>query len=337
MKAMVLRHPNPVHNRPLNLDEVEAPEPGPGHIRIRVRACGVCHTDLHTIEGELGRLPLPLIPGHQVVGTVDSLHGRMRGVKVGDRVGAAWLHETCEACPFCTRGDENLCPDARFTGYHVNGGYAEYMTIGHGFAYRLPRGLDDVQAAPLLCAGIIGFRALRLSGVLPGGRLGLYGFGASAHVAIQIARHWGCEVYAFSRGEQHRALAAELGAAWTGESGEPPPQRLDAGIVFAPAGSIVPQALEHLAPGGTLALAGIYMSEIPPLEYERHLYYEKVLRSVTAATRADGRNLLRLAAKIPIHTTVQTYALEDANRALCDLKDGAVNGAAVLTMEQTPA
>jgi propanol-preferring alcohol dehydrogenase len=337
MKAMVLRHPKPVHNRPLNLDEVETPEPGPGQIRIRVRTCGVCHTDLHTVEGELGDLPLPLIPGHQVVGIVDAVGGNTRGVKVGDRVGSAWLHETCGTCAFCKRGDENLCPDARFTGYHVNGGYAEYMTIGHAFAYRLPRGLDDVQAAPLLCAGIIGYRALVLSGIDPGGRLGLYGFGASAHVAIQVARHWGCEVYVFSRGEEHRALAAELGAAWTGRSSETPPQRLDASVIFAPAGSIVPQALEHLAPGGVLALAGIYMSEIPPLDYERHLYYEKTLRSVTAATREDGQELLRLAAKIPIRTTVQTYPLEEANHALCDLKDGHINGAAALTVNDTPA
>lgn len=336
MKAMVLRHSSPVHNRPLNLDEVEVPEPGPGQIRVRVHACGVCHTDLHTVEGELGGLPLPLIPGHQVVGTVDSVGGKMRGVKVGDRVGAAWLHETCGSCPFCKRGDENLCPDARFTGYHVNGGFAEYMTIGHAFVYRLPRGLDDMQAAPLLCGGIIGFRALRLSGVPRGGRLGLYGFGASAHVAIQIARYWGCEVYVFSRGEQHRALAAELGAVWTGQSGDMPPERLDAGVVFAPAGSMVPQALEHLASGGTLVLAGIYMSEIPPLDYEKHLYHEKVLRSVTAATRADGQELLRLAGKIPVHTTVQTYPLEDANRALCDVKDGQVNGAAVLQVGEAP-
>ncbi len=336
MKAMVLRRPNPIHNHPLNLDEVEAPEPSPGQVRIRVHVCGVCHTDLHTVEGELGGLPLPLIPGHQVVGTVESVGGRMRGVKVGDRVGAAWLHETCGSCPFCKRGDENLCPDARFTGYHVNGGYAEYMTIGHAFAYRLPRGLDDLQAAPLLCAGIIGFRALRLSGVARGGRLGLYGFGASAHVAIQIARYWGCEVCVFSRGEQHRALAAELGAAWTGQCGDMPPHRLDAGVVFAPAGSIVPQALEHLASGGTLVLAGIYMSEVPPLDYEKHLYHEKVLRSVTAATRADGQELLRLAGKVPVRTNVQTYPLEDANRALCDLKDGHVNGAAVLQVGEAP-
>ncbi len=268
---------------------------------------------------------------------MDSLGGRIRGTKVGDRVGVAWLHETCGNCPFCARGDENLCPDARFTGYHVNGGYAEYMTIRRAFAYRLPHQLDDAQAAPLLCAGIIGLRALRLTGIPRGGRLGLYGFGASAHVAIQIARYWGCQVCVFSRGERHRALASDLGAAWTGQSAETPPQRLDAGIVFAPAGSIVPQALEHLAPGGVLVLAGIYMSDIPPLDYEKHLYHEKVMRSVTAATRADGRELLRLAAKIPVHTTVQTYPLEDANRALCDLKDGHVNGAAVLRVAQAPS
>lgn len=334
---MLLKKPSPVSSRPLNLDEVDNPEPGPGQLRLKVHVCGVCHTDLHTVEGELGDLNLPIIPGHQVVGTVDATGGKVKGVKVGDRVGVAWLYRTCGACDFCVRGDENLCPDARFTGYHVNGGYAELLTIDHEFAYRLPRGIGDEHMAPLLCGGIIGYRALRLSEVKPGARLGLYGFGASAHIAMQIATHWKCKVYAFSRGESRRALAADLGAVWTGRPDEPPPEKLDAGVVFAPAGLIVPQALEHLDRGGTLALAGIYMTEIPPLDYERHLYYERTLRSVTAATRRDGRELVKLAVKVPIQTTVQTYPLHDANRALDDLKEGRVDGAAVLSVANDPA
>jgi propanol-preferring alcohol dehydrogenase len=332
MKVMLLKKPNPVHHRPLNLDELEVPEPGPGRVRIRVHVCGVCRTDLHVVEGELGSMPLPIVPGHQVVGTVDAIGPKVRGIKVGARVGVAWLHHACGECRFCQRGDENLCPNARFTGFDENGGYAEYMTIEPGFAYSLPRKVSDEQLAPLLCAGIIGYRALRLSNIRKGGRLGLYGFGASAHVAIQIARHWDCEVYAFSRGDQHCALATELGAVWTGQPNETPPEKLDAGIVFAPAGNLIPPALEHLDRGGTLAMAGIYMSETPPLDYERHLYYERTLRSVTAATRRDGAELVKLAADIPIRTTVQTYPLEAANEALLDLKEGRVNGAAVLAV-----
>ncbi len=335
MRAMLLKKPNPVAHRPLNPDELDDPQPGPGTVRVKVSVCGVCHTDLHTVEGELGSMSLPVVPGHQVVGTVDALGPKVRGVKIGARLGIAWLHDTCGACRFCRQENENLCPDARFTGFHVNGGYAEYMTADPAYAYTLPRRVSDEQVAPLLCAGIIGYRALRLSGIRPGGRLGLYGFGASAHVAIQIARHWNCKVFAFSRGESHRGLATELGAAWAGQADETPPEKLDAGIIFAPAGNIVPHALAHLDRGGTVALAGIYMSEIPPLDYERHIYYERTLRSVTAATRSDGRELVKLAAAIPIRTTVQTYPLEAANDALLDLKEGRVNGAAVLAV--TPA
>ena len=332
MKAMVLTKIRPVNFRPLTLEDIETPQPAPGQIRVKVNVCGVCHTDLHTVEGELGQVPLPIVPGHQVVGVVDAVNGKIKGIRVGDRVGVAWLHHACGACPLCRRGDENLCRDARFTGYDVRGGYAEFMTVDPAFTYKLPSGASDEHVAPLLCAGIIGYRALRLSGVQPGGRVGLYGFGASAHIAIQIATYWKCRVYAFSRSESHRALAARLGAVWTGESHEFPPDTLDAGVVFAPVGPIVPQAMAHLDRGGTLALAGIYMTQIPPLDYEKHLYYERGLRSVTAATRRDGQELLKLAAKIPIRTAVRTYPLEQANEALLDLKEGRINGAAVLTL-----
>jgi propanol-preferring alcohol dehydrogenase len=333
VKVMRLEKPGPVRLEPLRLAEVNVPEPAPGQILLRVHACGVCHTDLHTVEGELPDLALPIVPGHEVVATVEARAGTKTDVKVGDRVGVAWLHRTCGACEYCRRGQENLCLDARFTGYHVNGGYAEYLTADPAFVYPLPRGLSDPSLAPLLCAGIIGYRALRLCEIKPGGRLGLYGFGASAHIAIQIAVHWNCRVHVFSRSEAHRQLARRLGAVWAGQLSDTVPEPLDAGVIFAPAGFIVPQALAHLDRGATLALAGIYMSEIPPLDYEKHLYYERTIRSVTASTRQDGHELIRLAAEIPIQTTVQTYRLEDANRALHDLKTGRVNGAAVLTLE----
>ena len=330
MKAMVLNNIGPVESGPLTLADVEVPEPGPGQIRIAVSVCGVCHTDLHTVEGELPTRPLPLIPGHQVVGVVEAAGDGARRFALGDRVGVAWLHRTCGVCPMCRRGDENLCPQGRFTGYDFPGGYAEYLVIDEDFAYTLPTGLSDEQTAPLMCAGIIGYRALRLSGVKPGGRLGMYGFGASAHVTIQIARHLGCRVFVFSRGQSHRELARQLGADWCGGSEQQPPERLDGSIIFAPAGGIVPQALEHLDRGGTCALAGIYMSQIPPLDYGRHLYDERVLRSVTASTRRDGEDLLKLAAEASVRTHVTAFPLDQANRALQLLKLGGIDGAAVL-------
>jgi propanol-preferring alcohol dehydrogenase len=330
MKAMVLNNIGPVESGPLTLADVEVPEPGPLQIRIAVSVCGVCHTDLHTVEGELPARPLPLIPGHQVVGVVEAAGDGARRFALGDRVGVAWLHRTCGVCSMCRRGDENLCPEGRFTGYDFPGGYAEYLVIDEDFAYALPTGLSDEQTAPLICAGIIGYRALRLSGVKPGGRLGMYGFGASAHVTIQIARHLGCRVFVFSRGPSHRELARQLGAEWCGGSEQQPPEKLDGSIIFAPAGGIVPQALEHLDRGGTCALAGIYMSQIPPLDYERHLYNERVLRSVTASTRRDGEELLRLADEASVGTHVTTFPLDQANRALQLLKSGGIDGAAVL-------
>jgi propanol-preferring alcohol dehydrogenase len=327
---MILNKPAPVGTAPLVLTEMDIPVPGPGEVLVEVSACGVCHTDLHTVEGDLPLPRLPIVPGHQVTGTVKELGVGSGRFQAGDRVGVAWLNMTCGSCAFCRSGKENLCRDAAFTGYDRDGGYAEYVVVPERFAYPLPSGFGDLEAAPLLCAGIIGYRALKLSGVQPGQRLGLYGFGASAHVTIQVAMHLGCEIYVFSRGEGHRDLARELGAVWTGQVPDLPPVKLDASIIFAPAGDLVPLALETLERGGTLVLAGIHMSRVPALDYEEHLYYEKNIVSVTANTRQDGEELLELAARIPVRTTTTIYALHDANQALLDLKEGRVNGAAVL-------
>ncbi len=327
---MVLEQSGPVEDGPLEPAEVERPEPGPGQVRIAVSVCGVCHTDLHTVEGELPARPLPIIPGHQVVGVVDTLGAGAHRFQVGQRVGVAWLHRACGTCVYCRRGDENLCFDGLFTGYDVPGGYAEALVVDEDFAYDLPSGLPDERIAPLLCAGIIGYRALRLSNVAAGQRLGLYGFGASAHVTIQIARHLGCRVFVFSRSDSHRDLARRLGAEWCGQAEDAPPEKLDGSIVFAPAGGLVPLALEHLDRGGTCALAGIHMSPVPTLDYERHLYFERTLRSVTASTRTDGQELLRLAGEAAVRTHVTTFPLEMANQALQQLKAGRITGAAVL-------
>ncbi len=327
---MLLDRPGPVESSPLRLREAPPPAPGPAEVLVKTRVCGICRTDLHVIEGELPDARLPLIPGHQTVGIVEGVGPGVGSLRVGDRVGIAWLRQTCGVCRFCRSGRENLCRDAQFSGYHANGGYAEYAVVPESFAYPIPSTFSDEEAAPLLCAGIIGYRALRVSGIRPGHRLGLYGFGASAHIAIQIARAWGCEVFVCSLREEHRLLARELGAVWVGTAAEAPPELLDAAILFAPAGDLVPPALHALQRGGTLAVAGIHLSAIPPLDYTRDLFGERVLRSVTANTRQDGRDLLREAAAIPIRPHTQTYPLADANRALQDLKRGAIRGAGVL-------
>jgi len=331
MRAMVLRQPMPVANRPLTMVEVPDPQPAALEVLVRVSACGVCRTDLHVVEGDLPVRRSPVIPGHQVVGTVSSLGSHCRRFQIGDRVGVAWLHQTCGACEFCVRDAENLCTGAEFTGWTVDGVYAECVRVPEAYAYRLPEGLDDGKAAPLLCAGVIGYRALRLSGIQPGQRLGLYGFGASAHIAIQVARHWGCAVYVFTRRETNRRLARDLGAEWTGDASQGSPARLHAAVVFAPAGELVPVALEALERGGTVALAGIHLSPIPALDYTKHLYNERAVRSVANATRQDAQALLALAVQIPIQTTTREYPLERANEALLDLKTGKLTGAAVLT------
>ena len=332
MKAMVLEKTGPVSSASLKGKDIPTPVPAPGEILVRVRACGVCRTDLHTVEGDLDLPRLPVVPGHQVVGVVEEAGEGAGRFQSGDRVGVAWLHSTCGACRYCRSERENLCPSARFTGYHTDGGYAQWLVVPEDFAYPVPEGIEDAQAAPLLCAGIIGYRALCLSGIKGGGRLGLYGFGGSAHVTIQVARHMGCEVYVFSRGAEHRSLAERLGAVWTGGPQDKPPAELDAAIVFAPAGEIVPLALESVDRGGTVALAGIHMSPIPTLHYERHLFQERVLRSVTASTRKDGEDLMELAALIPIVSEVATYSLEEANTALVDLKNGRIHGSGVLVI-----
>jgi propanol-preferring alcohol dehydrogenase len=334
MKAMLLRQQRPIETGPLELAEVPAPLPGPGQVRVRVSVCGLCHTDLHIVEGELPARRLPLIPGHQVVGRVDALGQGASRFQIGDQVGVAWLYSTCRACPFCQSGRENLCERARFTGYHVDGGYAQHLVVHQDFAYPIPAGFPDIKAAPLLCAGIIGYRALRLSGIQRGGRLGLYGFGASAHIAIQVAGYWGCQVYVFSRSPEHQRLARELGAVWVGRAEEEPPQKLDSAIIFAPAGRLVPEALGALDKGGTLALAGIYMSPIPELDYGQHLYHERTVRSVANSTRQDAMEFLRLAAEVPIRTEVEAFPLEEANRALRLLKEGRIQGAGVLLVAE---
>jgi propanol-preferring alcohol dehydrogenase len=329
MKACLLRAPAAIETNPLEYTEVAMPQQKSGEVLVRVQACGVCRTDLHVIEGELPPRKSLVIPGHQVVGIVEKQGENTRRFTIGDRVGIAWLHRTDGSCEYCRSGAENLCDNPVFTGYSVDGGYAEYIVAPEDFVYALPAGFPDEQAAPLLCAGIIGFRSLRLSGIKAGGRLGFYGFGAAAHVAIQVARHWGAKVFASTRDVRHQKLALELGVAWAGGTFDEPPEKLDAAIVFAPAGEIVPAALKALKKGGALILGGIHMSPIPSFSYDL-LYQERVIRSVANNTRQDGEDFLRVAAEIPIRTHVQVFPLSEANRALNALKNDAIPGAAVL-------
>jgi alcohol dehydrogenase, propanol-preferring len=332
MRAMVVHKPAAIESNPLVLTDLPTPTPAAGEILVRVTACGVCRTDLHVCEGDLAPKHPRIIPGHEVVGVVERLGDGCKRFAPGARVGIAWLRETCGKCVYCRRGRENLCPEARFTGWDHDGGYAEFATVREDFAYALPVAVPDADIAPLLCAGIIGYRAIKRAEVRPGATVGLYGFGGSAHLAIQVLRHWGCEVFVMSRGGVHQELARELGAAWIGEADERPPKPLDAGILFAPAGTLVLPALAALDRGGILAVAGIYLSPIPRLDYDRHLFYEKELRSVTANTRADGEEFLKLAGEIPIRTHTIAMELEDANRALAMLKHDELKGAAVLRL-----
>ena len=331
MRAQRLSRPAPIDSKPLLLAEIDPPHPGARDVRLRIHACGLCHTDLHIVEGDL-RLPkLPITPGHQIVGVVDKAGSDVTRFKVGDRLGVPWLYSTCGKCEYCTSGRENLCDNARFTGYHVQGGYAEHMIVSEDFAYPIPLQFSDIQAAPLLCAGVIGYRALRLSGIRPGQRLGLYGFGASAHIALQIARHQGCEIYVFTRSKEHQELAAELGAAWTGKAEDRAPHPVDSSVIFAPAGQLVPHALRALRKGGTVALAGIHMSPLPEMEYAL-LYEERTLRSVANSTRDDVREMLELAAEIPIRSEVETFPLEETNEALRRLKKSEIRGSGVVIL-----
>lgn len=329
MKACVLEHPAPIETQPLAVREWPTPTPEPGSLLVAVTACGVCHTDLHLVEGELPQPRLPVVPGHEVVGRVAAVGAEVTRFQVGDRVGIPWLHQTCGACDYCLRGQENLCEAARFTGYTADGGYAEYMTVPQDFAVPIPDRFSDEEAAPLLCAGIVGYRSLRLTGLQPGERLGIFGFGASGHLVLQVARHWGCEVYVFSRSEEHRAHARELGAAWTGAATDTPPARLDRAISFAPAGWLVPLALGHLRRGGTLCINAIHTSPIPEMPYAL-LWHERTLRTVANATRRDAEEFLPLAAAIPLQITSQRFDLDAANEVLQALKRSAITGAAVL-------
>jgi propanol-preferring alcohol dehydrogenase len=326
MRAMVLDEPG----RPLREAEVPAPTPGSGQVRLRVHACGVCRTDLHVVDGELPHLGHPVIPGHQIVGTVEARGGGVGGLSLGDRVGVPWLGWTCGACRFCRTGRENLCPDARFTGYQIDGGFAELAVADARYCFPIPSGYSDEQAAPLLCAGLIGYRALRMAG--EGERLGLYGFGAAAHIVIQVARHQGRRVLAFTRAGDVEAqrFALDLGASWAGDASAPPPEPLDAAIIFAPAGELVPVALRAVDKGGVVVCAGIHMSDIPAFPY-RILWEERVVRSVANLTRQDGDEFLSLAPRIPVRTEVRTYPLAAANEALSDLRAGRIRGAGVLT------
>jgi alcohol dehydrogenase, propanol-preferring len=331
MRAMRLFQPLPAESHPLKLNDLPTPQPGPGQVRLRVQVCGVCHTDLHTVEGDIHPPHLPITPGHQVVGVLDGLGQGVENRSLGERVGVPWLYSACGNCDFCRRGQENLCDQARFSGFHHDGGYAEFMLAEANYILPLPAEIDDEQAAPLLCAGIIGYRSLRQADLLPGERLGLVGFGASAHLAIQVARHWDCPVDVFTRSVEHRQHALELGAAWAGGIEDDSPAPLDRAIIFAPSGKLVPLVLEKLRPGGTLAINAIYMSPIPEMPYQL-IYGERTLRSVANATYQDGLDFLRLAAEIPIRSTIQCYPLEQANQALLDLKHSRINGEAVLVL-----
>ena len=335
MLAWAVAEPRPITQAPLRLVDRPVPEPAADEVLVRVRVCGVCRTDLHLAEGDVPPRRPGVVPGHEVVGSVERVGADVTRFDVGDRVGVAWLRHTCGECRWCRAGQENLCPSSRYTGWDADGGYAEYASAPAAFAYRIPESFDDTHAAPLLCAGIIGYRALRRAQLPPGGRLGIYGFGGSAHITAQVAIAQGAEVHVLTRGAEAQKLALSLGAASAGGAYDRPPVSLDSAIVFAPAGELVPVALEALARGGTLALAGIYVSDIPVLDYQRHLFYERTLTSVTSNTRRDGEELLRLADRLSVRVETTPYAFEDADRALADLAAGKVRGAAVLRVQRS--
>ena len=330
MQAWVVDTPGPIDTGPLRRVERPLPEPGPGEVRVRVSCCGVCRTDLHLAEGDLTPRRPAVTPGHEIVGRVEAVGAGAQRFALGERIGVPWLGRTDGACRFCRRGDENLCTGPEFTGWDLEGGYADACLVDEGYAYRLPENLSDERAAPLLCAGIIGYRALRCADVPPGGRLGIYGFGGSAHLTAQLALRQGMRVHVFTRGERNRRLAVELGVDSVGEAADPSPEPLDGAILFAPAGDLVPVALRALDRGATLAVAGIWLSPIPGLDYAADLFQERRLRSVTANTRADGEEFLRLAGRLDIRATTVSYPMADAPAALADLAHGRFGGAAVL-------
>jgi len=328
MKAAILTSPQPVAQRPLRIAEVADPQLKPGHVLLRVRACGVCRTDVHIVEGELPPRQPGMIPGHQIVGEV--VGGATEEIALGARVGVSWLGGTDGSCPYCQRGLENLCDAPTFTGYSIPGGYAELALARADFVFPLPAALDDLHAAPLLCAGIIGFRSLRVAGVEPGERVGLFGFGASAHLAIAVLRAWKCDVYVSTRGESHRKLATALGTAWVGSETEKPPVELDRAITFAPSGDVVIAALGSLRKGGVVAINAIHLDRVPQFDYDRLLWGERQLRSVANMTRVDARDFLALAAQIGLRPKVTVFSLGHANEALIAVKNDAVDGAAVI-------
>ncbi|MGZ3687033.1 MAG: zinc-dependent alcohol dehydrogenase family protein [Bdellovibrionota bacterium] len=332
MLAMQLQHFAPIETSPLKRVDLLIPIPEPGEIRIRVTACGICRTDLHVIEGELREKPLPIIPGHQIVGRVEAIGPGCHRVRVGERVGVPWLHSTCGHCAYCQSGKENLCEESCYTGYDVPGGFAEFTCAREDFAYPLPDALDDVTAAPLLCAGIIGYRALSRAQLPRGGALGIFGFGSSAHIVAQLAVAQGARVHVITRAEAHQKLARELGAASAASRADELPELLDSAILFAPAGELIPPALQSLRKGGTLAVAGIHVSEIPRLDYQRDLFYERDLRSVTANTRADGVALLQAAVRSPLQIHTTTYPLSQVNQALLDLKGDRIQGTGLIKL-----
>jgi propanol-preferring alcohol dehydrogenase len=335
MTAWAVRRPGPIEDGPLDLVTKPVPEPGPGELLVRVVACGVCRTDLHVSEGDLPVHRAGVTPGHEVVAEVAGRGPDTDGAgfALGDRVGVAWLRSTCGRCRFCVRGAENLCPYSQYTGWDADGGYAEYTTVPAAFAYRLPPGYTDAELAPLLCAGIIGYRALERAAVPEGGRLGVYGFGGSAHLATQVALARGARVHVMTRGEQAKQLALDLGASSVSDAYGEPPEKLDSAILFAPVGDLVPVVMRALDRGGILAIAGIHLTDIPALVYERDLFYEREIRSVTANTRVDGRAFLRFAAEHRLEVTTHEYPLRQGQQALQDLKAGRFDGAAVLVPE----
>jgi len=343
MIANRLFKPAAIETNPLELADLAIPDPAPGQVRVKVSMCGVCHTDLHTAEGEIHPAHLPITLGHQVVGVIDAIGlpipaRTLAGLpskridsllQIGQRVGIPWLYSACGKCEYCLRGKENLCQKARFTGFDVDGGYAEYMLADGGYVLPIPPGLTDEQAAPLLCAGIVGYRSLKKADILPGEHVGLFGFGASAHLCIQVLHYWGCRVSVFTRAIAHQAHARELGAAWAGSAGQNPDKQLDRAVIFAPSGNLVVRALETIRPGGTVAINAIHMSDIPAFPYEK-IYGERTVRSVANATYQDGEDFLALAVTAGIHSTVNMFPLRQANLALQDLKKSRFNGEAVL-------
>lgn len=338
MKAYRLVTPAPIETNPIEMDDLPLPQPGHGQVRIKISMCGVCHTDLHTAEGEIQPSHLPVTLGHQVIGIVDALPPSTKhqtaslkrgNLHIGQRVGVPWLYSACGTCQYCQRGKENLCPNAKFTGFHVDGGYAEYMLAEARYVLPIPESISSEQAAPLLCAGIVGYRSLKKADILPGEHVGLYGFGASAHLCIQILHYWGCRVSVFTRAIAHQAHARELGAAWAGSAGQNPDRPLDRAVIFAPSGGLAVRALETIRPGGTVAINAIHMSDIPSFPYEK-IYGERTLRTVANATYQDGEEFLALAVSAGVHSTVNIYPLKEANLALQDLKGSHFNGEAVL-------